>query len=239
MTTTTKLTPFERKVKSRLKHTKESAASRGKDFNLDRDYIRNLLMQPVCAYSGETFGTDLDNKLSLERWDNDKGYIKGNVIAVKSKYNNARGNLSLQQLLAAAKMNDERAKTIDQPGTVKITGKAKQFYEVRQRVLANVESRKKALANWAKATEYSDVDLLRIETIKSRIASGETEAAHLLELIEKEMKKAKENPKRNVKTANNAAQTYGIIAKALLRFEYMNAHNYVRLKRGLPMIKGE
>ena len=233
------LTPFQKKAKRRLSHTRESARSRGKDFNLDRAYMENILLQTHCAYSGEKFGSG-DDKLTLERWDNDKGYVKGNVVPVKLKYNLWRGDLSLKQLMAASGVADERLKNLDQPESFVVPKKAKEFHLTRLRVLKNVEGRKESLKNLEAASVIDEATMVRIETLKKRIASGTEEAARLLVLFEKEMNKAKEDPKAKVKTAKNAAQAYGIIATALLRFEYMNAHNYVRLKRGLPMIqKGE
>lgn len=233
---TTPLTPFQKKAKRRLQHTRESASSRNKAFNLDRPYMENILLQTHCAYSGERFGSG-DDKMSLERWDNDKGYVKGNVVPVKLKYNLRRGDLSLKQLMAAGKIADSRVKELDRPGAVQPSKKAREFHNVRLRVLKNVEGRKESLRNLEASKVIDEPMMIRIETMKKRIESGTAEAARLLDLFEKEMNKAKEDPKSKVKTANNAAQEYGIIATALLRFEYMNAHNYVRLKRGLPMIQ--
>lgn len=236
---TVPLTPFQKKARRRLSHTRESARSRNKDFNLDRPYMENILLQTHCAYSGERFGSG-DDKMSLERWDNDKGYVKGNVVPVKLKYNLRRGDLSLKQLMAAGKIADSRVKELDRPGAVQPSKKAREFHNVRLRVLKNVEGRKQSLKNLEASKVIDEPMMIRIETMKKRIESGTAEAARLLDLFEKEMNKVKEDPKSKVKTANNAAQEYGIIATALLRFEYMNAHNYVRLKRGLPMIqKGE
>lgn len=233
------LTAFQKKAKRRLSHTRESAKNRNKDFNLDRHYMENILLQTRCAYSGEKFGSG-DDKLTLERWDNDKGYVKGNVIPVKLKYNLRRGDLSLKQLMEASGVADKRFKELDRPGSVQLTKKAKELHLTRLRVLKNVEGRKESLRTLESSLIVDEATMLRIETIKKRIVSGTAEAAKMLELFEKEMNRAKEDPKSKVKTTYNAAQEYGIIATALLRFEFMNAHNYVRLKRGLPMIqKGE
>lgn len=229
------LTSFQKKAKRRLAHTQKSAKSRGKDFNLDRMYIENMLLQTHCAYSGERFGSG-DDKMTLERWDNDKGYVKGNVVPVKLKYNHCRSDLSLKQLMHASGVEEERVKLLDRPENLKLSAKAKQFHITRLRVLKNIEGRKQSLANLEASGIIDEATMIRMETMRKRIESGTEEAAKLLELFEKEKSKAKEDPKSKVKTANNAAQAYGIIAKALLRFEFMNAHNYVRLKRGLPMV---
>lgn len=84
--------------------TKRSAERRGLDFDLSLRDIENLCDQKYCAYSGEKFSTGKKvkekEKLTFERLDNNKGYVKGNVVPVKLKYNNLRGNLELAELKA-------------------------------------------------------------------------------------------------------------------------------------------
>ena len=106
------------KVKRRLEHTQASAKRRGKDFNLDFNYLVNILDQKVCAYSGEAFNNSIeDEKLSLERFNNDIGYIKGNVIPVKKKYNTMRSDWTLDEL---KQRRDDVAVKIARPSAKKI-----------------------------------------------------------------------------------------------------------------------
>lgn len=77
----------------RLSLTK-SAAKRGYVMTLPNWYIRIMLAQKKCFYSGENFiRDDEDMCLSFERIDNSKGYVIGNVVPVTRKYNNIRGNI--------------------------------------------------------------------------------------------------------------------------------------------------
>src|SRR5699024_11677600 len=86
----------------RREHTKTSAKRRGKDFNLTSKYIANLLSQEFCAYSGERFDENsTQDKVSFERFNNDLGYVEGNVIPVKVKYNGLRADLYLDELKRA------------------------------------------------------------------------------------------------------------------------------------------
>ena len=90
--------------------TSSSAHRRGKEFNLSMQYIRNVMRQGHCAYSGEAFG-DLGSYdgMTFERLDGDKGYVLGNVIPVKRKYNELRANLTQDELRQALKQAKEAA----------------------------------------------------------------------------------------------------------------------------------
>ena len=59
----------------------ESARKRGKEFNITLSDVRTLLKKKVCHYTGMKF-TDTENlKRTIDRVDNTKGYVKGNVVA--------------------------------------------------------------------------------------------------------------------------------------------------------------
>lgn len=227
-------------VNRRLLKTEASAARRNKDFNLDAAYLRNILEQEVCAYSGEPFKEFGPDMMTLERWDNDKGYVKGNVIPVKKKYNCLRGSLTIEQLVVAGKVKANLVKNLDRPET--LSGKAKAHHDTIQRIKKNLEGRVRALEMLLAKdpSKLNSVDKVQLNTLPTRIESATKELERMTEALAKDMKGVKKDLKHRVKTANDASVGYGIIAKALLRFEHMNAHNYVRLKRGLPMIqKGE
>lgn len=232
---TVPLTKFEQRARRKLNHTKESARTRGKDFNLDRAYIENILLQKTCAYSGEKFGTG-DDMMSLERWDNNKGYVKGNVIPVKRKYNTFRGDLSLEQLLIASRNKTTELNKLDK--AVKPTPKAIGYAKQKQGIEKNIEHRKGVLVKLKAEYEKNGVSstLEQIASLEQRMKTSVDQLEIYEKLIVKEMNKVKIDPKSKVKTTNDAIKKYDMIATALLKFEYMNAHNYVRLKRGLPMI---
>lgn len=82
----------------RLIQTYESAGRRNKQFNLSYFTLNNILKQTHCAYSGLPFEKVDGLRLSLERFDNDKGYVDGNVIAVRQDVNHARSSYTIETL---------------------------------------------------------------------------------------------------------------------------------------------
>lgn len=100
---------FQHLVARRYCAMLKRAQDRGKEFNLNLTSIRNLLRTKKCPYTGITLqiyhyppGTSQSmiprDSLSIERLDCDKGYVKGNVIAISHEANLARGDLSIQQI---------------------------------------------------------------------------------------------------------------------------------------------
>lgn len=79
---------------------KNSAERRGKDFNLTVADVKRLYKRKTCYYSGRAFGVDCER--SMERIDNDKGYIKGNVVLVDKKLNALKANLSNADIIKMA-----------------------------------------------------------------------------------------------------------------------------------------
>lgn len=70
----------------------QSAMKRNKEFDLSIFYLKNILSQKYCAYSGRKFSKSGENSLSLERIDNRRGYVDGNVIPVCLCLNSLRGS---------------------------------------------------------------------------------------------------------------------------------------------------
>ena len=72
---------------------KESAKRRGKDFNLSLGDVRRLITRKRCAYTGVTM-TDYRNgegtQITIDRFDPNLGYVKGNVYAVSAAANHAK-----------------------------------------------------------------------------------------------------------------------------------------------------
>jgi hypothetical protein len=77
----------------------DSSRKRGIEFALTFSEYRRLLSRKRCAYTGITLSfhrgqsapTNAD--LTIERIDNEKGYVKGNVIVVCSAANSVKGVL--------------------------------------------------------------------------------------------------------------------------------------------------
>lgn len=89
----------EERVSSKLNSIRRSAERRGKEFNLNAAYVRNLLNQTHCAYSGRRFTNKSSESLTFERWNNQLGYVRGNVIPVMKKFNLFRDDKELDELL--------------------------------------------------------------------------------------------------------------------------------------------
>lgn len=82
-----------------LFHARKRAKQKGIDFNIGYSDIQvpelcPLLNIPIFV-TNEKIGP---NSPSIDRIENNKGYIKGNVLVVSHKANTAKGNLSLQEL---------------------------------------------------------------------------------------------------------------------------------------------
>lgn len=81
-----------------------SATKRNKSFDLTMQDVRNLLSRKTCAYTGvaltdefvETGESVPPTKRTIDRIDNTKGYVRGNVVAVSHAANTMK-NLVLEQ----------------------------------------------------------------------------------------------------------------------------------------------
>ena len=90
----------EDKQKYLEKHILMSAKDRAKRRNLDFDItIEDIVVPDVCPVLGipifVTNGSATDNSPSLDRIDNTKGYVKGNVFVISNRANTLKrdGNI--------------------------------------------------------------------------------------------------------------------------------------------------
>lgn len=60
---------------------RSSANRRGKEFNLTLSDVRTLLKKKTCYYTGLKFTDEVNYQRTVDRVDNTKGYVKGNVVA--------------------------------------------------------------------------------------------------------------------------------------------------------------
>lgn len=86
---------LEEKAARKWLTLKQSACDRNKEFNLSITSIKNLLKAKKCFYTGLPLST---NTLTVDRVDNSKGYIKGNVVACHIKVNLLKTDLEIKQL---------------------------------------------------------------------------------------------------------------------------------------------
>ena len=80
-----------------------SAKSRNKEFNLTLTSVRNLLKSKKCYYTGVELTRGKHGNLSIDRVDNDKGYVKGNVVACDTTFNKLKDDLTVDQIKAMYK----------------------------------------------------------------------------------------------------------------------------------------
>lgn len=226
-------------VARRLAKTFTSANNRGKDFNLTFEYMKNILAQTHCAYSGEKFTQETGpDSMTLERWNNDKGYVLGNVIPVKDKYNNLKANLSIEQM---AKASGQLLKECDiiknTPPNNNMSPKALQLHNEIQNMQKNIKRRKEVLLERTDPV-YGLMPTPEVQALLKRIEQGEAQVANSLVRLNK-LKKQEHTPDLNksVKTNENAIHGYDIIVQALQRLNAMSVVDYLNLKKGLPITK--
>lgn len=79
---------------------KQSAESRGIPFGLSLNTVRRLLTVKTCYYTKKPFSDkqeDADSR-TMDRLDNDKGYVEGNVVASCKCINSKKGQLTLEDI---------------------------------------------------------------------------------------------------------------------------------------------
>lgn len=87
---------FDLYVARKMEGKANNARQRGIEFNLSFTAMRNLLMAKKCYYTGIPLtrpkaGCDLKaSDLTIDRIDNTKGYVHGNVVACCHAANNMK-----------------------------------------------------------------------------------------------------------------------------------------------------
>ena len=234
----------------RLIQTYESAGRRNKQFNLSYFTLKNILKQTHCAYSGLPFKKGPGERLSLERFDNDKGYIDGNVIAVREDINSARASHSVESLeeeiIKAQNILDRaiaRSLRPYEPTYTYVLDKTSKNY---------ITDREKAIVNRKR----------RIQTIKSQMRNIEKKGntanhAHYnslkvtLSIIEKDIDKKQQEIETRRETcqkiitskhptvvAKEAEEKLSLLMHALVglkKFSNLTTHQKTNIHVGLPV----
>lgn len=96
--------------KSFLSKIKRGAFNRGLKFDLTLEYLWDIFLKQnkSCKFSGERLyfsSVDIptETTASVDRIDNNKGYIPGNVQFVHKEINIMRGSLTIEQFLLACR----------------------------------------------------------------------------------------------------------------------------------------
>ena len=65
-------------------------------------HVEDIVIPKICPVFGVTLEVSehsaKDNSPSLDRLDNTKGYIKGNIVVISNKANRLKGDATLQEL---------------------------------------------------------------------------------------------------------------------------------------------
>lgn len=86
----------DQQVVKKYQTIQHSANSRGIEFDLPFQSLKNIMNAKKCHYTKIQISVGAENplnQLSIERKDPTKGYIKGNVVAVSSQVNVFKGSL--------------------------------------------------------------------------------------------------------------------------------------------------
>ena len=90
----------DRAVARKFMSLQHSAEHRGIDFNLSLQSVRNILNAKRCYYTGIPLSP---GNLSVDRIDNDRGYVKGNVAACDLYFNRRKGDLNKKEIAILAR----------------------------------------------------------------------------------------------------------------------------------------
>lgn len=90
-------------IKHMLRRVKFRAKERGLEFNLDESDIVIPEHCPVLGLKLEVAeGDKKDNSPSVDRIDNSKGYVKGNIHIISWKANRIKSNATVKELMKIA-----------------------------------------------------------------------------------------------------------------------------------------
>lgn len=98
---------LEWNIRNILRSIKNGLTKRKLTIDIDIEYLVNLFnkQEGKCAYTGRKLVFDInnENRLSVDRYNSDKGYIKGNVRWVTWIVNNSKQDSTMEQYLKLCK----------------------------------------------------------------------------------------------------------------------------------------
>jgi hypothetical protein len=106
-----KLKPFEHVARNLLKYAKIRATKKNLPFNLE---LEDIHVPEVCPILGiplsQNEGRNDDKSFSLDRIDNTKGYVKGNVIVISLRANRIKSDSTLDELTKLVEFYREQSR---------------------------------------------------------------------------------------------------------------------------------
>lgn len=78
----------------------QSGKNRGIEVNLTFNSLKKCMHTKKCFFTGVKldFEDGSPHQLTIDRLDNDRGYVDGNVVACSSEFNKIKGCLTLNQI---------------------------------------------------------------------------------------------------------------------------------------------
>ena len=100
------------KIARKLVNLHKSAAQRNIDFELSFNKLKSLMNQKKCYFTKVPFGVKgTDLAMSIDRIDNNIGYIDSNVAACTVRINSKKNNLTFEDIkILYNKMNQHNIK---------------------------------------------------------------------------------------------------------------------------------
>lgn len=240
-----------------------NAKKRNKEFSLSLITFANIKSQTHCAYSGVEF--DENNPMSLERVDNNIGYVDGNVVPVLTILNSVRGDLDFKNI-------DERIESLSlkiatlMPKDDNFTTTQKRLFDVkRQKRYSNLLTVNRFLKKKVKCCEDNlkeTNDRLLIQKLNKKqkkhfedvVCSLETKINRMTKQIKTNEKTleniylgapiAKTNRVKNnkkfvdvseIKRNEKLIERLKIVKQGLAKFQNLSETDKQKLKIGLPL----
>lgn len=240
-----------------------NAKKRNKEFSLSLIAFANIKSQTHCAYSGVEF--DENNPMSLERVDNNVGYVDGNVIPVLTILNSVRGDLDFKNIDERIEFLSLKIATLF-PKDENFTTSQKRLFDVkRQKKYSNLLTVNRFLKKKVKGCEddlKKTNDRLLIQKLNKKqqkhfedvVCSLETKINRMTKQI-KANEKTLENiylgapiaPTNRVKNNKNFVdvseikrnekliERLKIVKQGLAKFQNLSETDKQKLKHGLPL----
>lgn len=83
-------------IAKKLINLQHSARDRKIKFNVSFRKMKQLMSRKTCYYTGERFTETIIR--SIDRVDNDRGYLDDNIVVCTVKINGIKDNLTLNQI---------------------------------------------------------------------------------------------------------------------------------------------
>lgn len=169
-------------LKDKLERIKRSAQRRGYQCTLSLANVERLLTATHCEYTGVAF--DSKNTMSIERIDNSKGYIPGNVIPVITMVNQIKSDNDLEQLTELKEHFDRKHQA-----------RLKEFMLSLSSVQRKIKGREDQIKALQKQINKLETDVLRLADEIERMNRGEDEHFQNAQIVGKIITHLKENNK--------------------------------------------